>query len=145
MSTKKERLEAICRLIRTKMIGNQEELQKALEDNGFSVTQATLSRDIKQLKIAKVHDGNGDYVYRLPDDQPAWPEEGDMAHPNIEFSGNLAVVRTRPGYAMGIASEIDAHASREILATIAGDDTILVIPREGYRREQVVEVLSRFV
>ena len=48
MSTKKERLEAICRLIRTKMIGNQEELQKALEDNGFSVTQATLSRDIKQ-------------------------------------------------------------------------------------------------
>lgn len=127
------------------MIGNQEELQKALEDSGFSVTQATLSRDIKQLKIAKVHGGNGDYVYRLPGERPAGGDEDGTERPNIEFSGNLAVVRTRPGYAMGIASDIDAHASREILATIAGDDTILVIPREGYGREQVVEVLSRFV
>ena len=63
MSTKKERLDAICGIIQTKVISNQEELLKELEDSGFSVTQATLSRDIKQLKVAKVHDGNGDYVY----------------------------------------------------------------------------------
>ena len=111
MSTKKERLDAICGIIQTKVISNQEELLKELEDSGFSVTQATLSRDIKQLKVAKVHDGNGDYVYRLPEEsisKQAQPE--GKKKPNIEFSGNLAVVKTRPGYAMGIASDIDSHA-----------------------------------
>ena len=59
MSTKKERLDAICRIIQTEKIGNQEELLKQLENSGFQVTQATLSRDIKQLKVIKVHDGDG--------------------------------------------------------------------------------------
>ena len=129
MSTKKERLDAICGIIQTKVISNQEELLKELEDSGFSVTQATLSRDIKQLKVAKVHDGTG---------------EGKKK-PNIEFSGNLAVVKTRPGYAMGIASDIDSHAPSEILATIAGDDTILVIPRNGVSQEKVIAALSHFI
>ena len=65
--------------------------------------------------------------------------------PNIEFSGNLAVVKTRPGYAMGIASDIDSHAPSEILATIAGDDTILVIPRNGVSQEKVIAALSHFI
>ena len=146
MSTKKERLDAICGIIQTKVISNQEELLKELEDSGFSVTQATLSRDIKQLKVAKVHDGNGDYVYRLPEEsisKQAQPE--GTKKPNIEFSGNLAVVKTRPGYAMGIASDIDSHAPSEILATIAGDDTILVIPRNGVSQEKVIAALSHFI
>ena len=66
MSTKKERLDAICRIIQTEKIGNQEALLKQLENSGFQVAHATLSRDIKQLKVAKVHDANGDYVYSLP-------------------------------------------------------------------------------
>ena len=66
MSTKKERLDAICHVIQKEKIGNQEELLKQLEEKGFPVTQATLSRDIKQLKVVKVHDENGNYVYRLP-------------------------------------------------------------------------------
>ena len=138
MSTKKERLDAICGIIQTKVISNQEELLKELEDSGFSVTQATLSRDIKQLK--------GDYVYRLPEEsisKQAQPE--GKKKPNIEFSGNLAVVKTRPGYAMGIASDIDSHAPSEILATIAGDDTILVIPRNGVSQEKVIAALSHFI
>jgi len=61
----------------------------------------------------------------------------------IEFSGNLAVIKTRPGYAMGLASDIDVNVPDEILGTIAGDDTILVIPREGYTRTQVKEALAR--
>ena len=138
MSTKKERLDAICGIIQTKVISNQEELLKELEDSGFSVTQATLSRDIKQLKV--------DYVYRLPEEsisKQAQPE--GKKKPNIEFSGNLAVVKTRPGYAMGIASDIDSHAPSEILATIAGDDTILVIPRNGVSQEKVIAALSHFI
>lgn len=146
MSTKKERLEAICRIIDTKAIGNQEELLKELENSGFSVTQATLSRDMRQLKVAKVHDGNGEYAYRLPEDNTdKQPVSKTAKNPQIEFSGNLAVVKTRPGYAMGIASDIDSHAPHEILATIAGDDTILIIPREGVSREKVITALMRFI
>lgn len=147
MSTKKERLDAICRIIETEAIGNQEELLKALTASGFYTTQATLSRDIKQLKVVKVHDGDGNYVYRLPNYAVFMQsEQGQGAsHPNIEFSGNLAVVKTRPGYAMGIASDIDTHAPREILGTIAGDDTILIIPREGISRDRIVKALSNFI
>lgn len=135
-------MDAICHIIQTKTICNQEELLRALEEGGFQVTQATLSRDIKQLKVSKVHDANGDYVYHLGDYSS--PTQATQ-RPTIEFSGNLAVVRTRPGYAMGIASDIDLHAPHEILATIAGDDTILIIPREGVSRDRVVKALSHFI
>ena len=146
MSTRKERLDAICRIIQEKAISNQEELLKELMNSGFSLTQATLSRDIKQLKIAKVHNGEGDYVYRLPQEEVAKAfSQVDRQLPYVEFSGNLAVIRTRPGYAMGIASDIDNHSRKEILATIAGDDTILVIPRDGMSREEVIEALSHFI
>lgn len=147
MSTKKERLDAICRIIQTETTSNQEELLKQLEASGFQVTQATLSRDIKQLKVIKVNDENGNYVYRLPDYSRDMQlrKEQTKHHPNIEFSGNLAVVKTRPGYAMGIASDIDTQTPHEILGTIAGDDTILIIPREGISRDNIIKALSRFI
>jgi transcriptional regulator of arginine metabolism len=154
MSTKQQRLEAICQIIQSEAIRNQEELLKHLEMQGFQFTQATLSRDIKHLKIAKAHDGADNYVYTLPD-QIRVPGAGNQGrvldtkpatgYRNIEFSGNLAVLKTRPGYAMGIASDIDAKAPREILGTIAGDDTILLIPREGISREGVIKALSQFI
>lgn len=144
MSTKKERLETICQIISEEPITNQEQLIKRLEEKGFSVTQATLSRDIRQLKVAKVHDANGLYVYCLPE-RPRFLRKKADAHPNIEFSGNLAIIKTRPGYAMGIASDIDMHAPEEILGTIAGDDTILVIPREGFDRQSVIDALAHFL
>ncbi|MDR2679661.1 MAG: arginine repressor [Tannerella sp.] len=147
MNVKKQRLSVIENIIRTEVIRSQDGLQKSLQDKGFDVTQATLSRDVKQLKIVKVHDREDRYVYMLPD--MAAREQLRPATrtgtPSVEFSGNLAVVKTRPGYAMGIASEIDEHAPEEILGTIAGDDTILVIPREGYTRIQVRTALTRFL
>ena len=85
-----------------------------------------------------MHDGKGAYVYCLP--HAALPATSTSSsgqpgiHPAIEFSGNLVVVKTRPGHAMGIAFDIDANVLPEIMATIAGDDTILIIPREGYDR-----------
>ncbi|MDR1555853.1 MAG: ArgR family transcriptional regulator, partial [Tannerellaceae bacterium] len=117
MTLRKERLEAISRIIRTEKIRNQEELLTRLQTSGFSATQATLSRDIKQLKIARVHDGNDTYVYQ-PTEAAQTSALGMRS--SLEFSGNLAVIKTRPGYAMGIASDIDAGAPREILATVAG-------------------------
>ncbi|MEG1544974.1 MAG: ArgR family transcriptional regulator [Tannerellaceae bacterium] len=147
MRTKKERLEAICRIIETDIVSNQEELLQQLNANGFSITQATLSRDIKFLKVAKAHDELGNYSYRLSDTGNGMQAKQKQAkkQSDIEFSGNLAVVKTRPGYAMGIASDIDTQAPDEILGTIAGDDTILIIPREGYSRESIAKALSRFI
>jgi len=147
MRVKKERLDTICRIITTEEIGNQEELLNKLNEYGFSITQANLSRDIKQLQIVKVHNGNDNYVYKLPDHVMAVKTEKPQFqyHPDIKFSGNLAVVKTRPGYAMGIASDIDTLAPQNILGTIAGDDTILVILQEGSNRKSMADVLARFL
>ena len=147
MSAKKNRLSTIENLLRTEIVRSQVDLQKALVDRGFDVTQATLSRDIRQLKIVKTRDSEGMFRYILPDMSSA---ELHFATPlfdasTVEFSGNLAVVKTRPGYAMGIASDFDNLAPDEILGTIAGDDTILVIPREGFTQKQIKDVLIRIL
>ena len=146
MKTKQERLQEIRHIITTQNIESQDELLQLLNEKGYSTTQATLSRDIRKLKIAKIH-VNGSYVYRFPDHVSTQQTQNKQTelYPNIEFSGNLAVVKTPPGYAMGVASDIDRHAPKEIVGTIAGDDTILIIPREGYNRDQVAEALARFI
>lgn len=145
MKTKQERLQDIRHIITTQDIESQEELLRLLNEKGYSTTQATLSRDIRQLKIAKIH-VNGSYVYRFPEHTITQTQNNStQIYPNIEFSGNLAVVKTPPGYAMGIAYDIDTHSPKEIVGTIAGDDTILIIPREGYSRESVAKALERFI
>jgi transcriptional regulator of arginine metabolism len=146
MNARKERLDTIRRIIQTDAVHTQEELLKRLESCGVSITQATLSRDIRQLKVARIHDGNESYVYRLPE-TPAGSPAGTLRNSEgqIEFSGNLAVVKTRPGHAMAVAYDIDTHTPPEILGTVAGDDTILIIPREGYDRKSVAEAINRFI
>ena len=147
MNAKEQRLSAIESIIRAEVIRSQDDLQKSLIEKGFDVTQATLSRDIRQLKIIKTHDSQGRYVYILPDmtmQEPRLPT-ALLDESAVEFSGNLAVIKTRSGYAMGLASDIDDHAPEEILGTIAGDDTILVIPRDGYTRVQVRAALAKFL
>ncbi|MDR0758038.1 MAG: ArgR family transcriptional regulator [Tannerella sp.] len=145
MNAKERRFQIICDILRKEIIRSQDDLLKSLCGRGYNVTQATLSRDIKQLKIIKRHDTNDLYVYTLPETAPAAGETTAPCPLRIEFSGNLAVIKTRPGYAMGIASDIDAHALDEILGTIAGDDTILVIPRDDYSREEVTAALAPFI
>ena len=147
MNARKQRLSVIENILRTEVIRSQDDLQKSLTDRGFEVAQATLSRDIRQLKIVKTPDSEGNYMYILPEmaiKEPSLPVPL-FDEPTVEFSNNLAVIKTRPGYAMGIASDIDKHAPEEILGTIAGDDTILVIPREGYSRIQISEVLTKLL
>ncbi|MDO5571573.1 MAG: arginine repressor [Bacteroidales bacterium] len=155
MKNKKERLLAIREIVTEKKIGSQDDLLKLLVEKGFDLTQATLSRDLKQLQIAKVADKDGSYVYILPE----MGGVGKIVHTktfgdgsfgasgfiSIEFSNHVAVIRTRPGYASSIAYDIDVASPREILGTIAGDDTILLIPREEYTREEIIKALSVFI
>lgn len=122
---------------------------KELNDRGFELTQATLSRDIKELKIMKVPTTHGTYMYQLSEVMPGLAAEAptlsSYGFVNIQFSKHLAVMKTRPGYAMAIAGEIDKSASHCILGTVAGDDTILLIPKEDKSREEVLAALSSFI
>lgn len=151
MKIKTQRLNVIRQLIAENKVGSQEELLNLLEAQGFSTTQATLSRDLKTLKVAKRPDIEGGYSYVLPEDdeQREEDENGDVfpvsGLESIEFSGNMAVIKTRPGFANSIASVIDSQQPHEILGTIAGDDTILLISREGISRPDVVNALSVFM
>ena len=140
---KEHRLQIITRIINNEVIRSQDDLAKSLAEKGIYVTQATLSRDMKELRLVKKHDANNLYVYALPETTPTTTasETNESNRLRIEFSGNLAILKTLPGYAMAIAFEIDKNNPQEIAGTIAGDDTILVIPREGYSREQVAGAL----
>ena len=143
MNPKKDRLVAIGNIIKENAIESQEELLNILKSKGFEVTQATLSRDIKQLKIIKFPDAGGKYIYALSKENNYTNIPDGFA--TIEFSGQLAVMKTRPGYASAVASDIDTKAQHEIMGTIAGDDTILIIPREGITRKEIIDVLSNFI
>ncbi|MCI1639875.1 MAG: hypothetical protein LKI42_01200 [Bacteroidales bacterium] len=150
MSAKTERLAILRRLIRTRKVSNQEDICSLLGTEGHKITQATLSRDLKALKVFKAPDGSGGYHYSLPDmpESDVAGERGSMpivGIKSIEFSGQLAVIRTRPGYANMVGSILDANIKREIMGTIAGDDTLLLIIREGYGAEQVLSMISEFI
>ncbi len=151
MNIKSKRLLAIKNIITSQKVSSQEELLFLLEKSGFVTTQATLSRDLKFLKVAKVPDAQAGYVYSLH--EVAGKSADDVVSDDfpvsgietIEFSLNLAVIKTKPGFANGIASVIDSHGLYEILGTIAGDDTILLIAREGVSKPDVVNALSLFI
>ena len=154
MRFKNDRLEAIKLLISSQEIGSQKELLEALEAEGFIVTQATLSRDLKQLKVAKAASMNGRYVYVLPNEtmyrrvQKPLPTREMMLTPgflSIQFSGNIGVIKTRPGYASSIAYNIDNSNIPEILGTIAGDDTIMIVVTEGVQEFEIIDLLHELV
>jgi transcriptional regulator of arginine metabolism len=148
VKAKKERLKEIEKIVQTEAISSQEDILKLLISNGFEISKATLSRDIKKLKLIKIHDVDNRYLYVLPNKtEPKREKQHSIVGEDstIEFSGNFAVIKTRPGYAMGIASDIDKHYVDEIVGTIAGDDTILVFPRDGYSKVQILSVLEKFL
>ena len=154
MKVKNNRLEALRLIISSQQLGSQDELLTALQNEGFKLTQATLSRDLKQLKVAKAASMSGNYVYVLPNETmykrvntPNTIREM-MKVPgfiSINFSGNIGIIKTRPGYASSIAWNIDNSNIPEILGTIAGDDTIFIVIKEGVKHQQIINTLSDVV
>jgi len=118
---------------------------------GMEVTQATLSRDLKSLQVIKVSDAKVGYAYRLSSSDLLHSSQGEANSSRlnfladgvlgIEFSGNLGVIKTLPGFAPSTALAIDESGCVEILGTIAGDDTILVVLRDGVGRNDVIRAL----
>lgn len=149
MKKKRNRLQVITEILRSHVVASQEELLDLLAEHDLHVTQATLSRDLKQLKVAKTPLPNGTYKYVLPAITKTISPQGTFNQSsanngifNLEFSGNLAVMKTKPGYASAIAWDIDNMGANEILGTIAGDDTILIIPRDGVSRHDIIDLLN---
>ena len=151
MKEKNNRLEALRLIISSQQLGSQEELLNALQREGYQLTQATLSRDLKQLKVAKASTLSGNYIYVLPNEtmykrvSTASSLREMMQVPgfiSINFSGNMGVIKTRPGYASAIAWNIDRSDIPQIMGTIAGDDTIFIVTREGSSHQEVIDALS---
>ena len=144
MNQKSKRLSIIRKIIRSEYISSQEELIKRLEECGVQVTQSTLSRDLKYMHVAKVPHKETGYIYVLPnnsrDDLVISPNITDNII-DIAFSGNMCVICTKPGYASAISVPIDNKGINEILGTIAGDNTILLILRDGFDMDSLMEQL----
>lgn len=156
MKNRKRRVELIVDLIKNNCISSQEELSKLLSENGFNVTQATLSRDLKMLKTTKVPTDRGTYMYILPDnnsvkdkllasEQTSLSPHYQAGFISLEFSENIAIIKTRNGYAQGLAYDIDMSRTPEIVGTLAGTDTIMAVLRPGIDHERAREVFSRFL
>ena len=135
MKGRNVRLKSIKKLIKSCRIESQETLLGLLQQEGYEVTQATLSRDLKLLKVGKVSDGHDGYVYTLPDDENRQDSELTMAQDflrgyiSIECSGNIAVIKTYSGHAIG---------------TIAGgDNCVFACIREGYTGNQFIASLKQ--
>ena len=127
MKVKNSRMETLKMLISSQELSSQEEVLKALSKEGYKLTQATLSRDLKQLKVAKAASMNGKYVYVLPNEtmykrvsNPRSLKEMMMTPGflSINFSGNMIVIKTRPGYASSIAYKFKKKKFREKLGKL---------------------------
>lgn len=151
MKNKVKRIAAIKEIISTTEIGSQDELLQRLAKEGFELTQGTLSRDMKQLKVVKTTNSSGMYVYKLPTQQEGGEvveqarSTQDSVLVSLDFSSNIVVIHTRPGYASSMAYEIDVQASDVILGTVAGDDTIIAVKKEDLSQQDVIDALSRFI
>lgn len=155
MKNKTNRLDTIKMLISSKEICSQEELLEYLRKEGLGVTQATLSRDLKQLKVAKASSMTGRYAYVLPNSTVyrRLPDNNYQVREMMKFNGfisihfslNIAVIRTRPGYASSLAYDIDNHIIPEIIGTIAGDDTIMLVLREGVTHDEAKKALQAVI
>src|SRR5687768_16263247 len=143
MPTSQSERRAIVRdIIATHEVTSQSELVALLAERGVEATQATVSRDLEDLGIDKIRGADGRVSYALP-------APGGLAQilrqfvVEIDASGNLAVVRTPPGAAGTVASAIDSARLQDVLATLLGDDTLIVVAREGVRGRALVDRLGK--
>ncbi len=145
MATKSERLSEIRKIINTNKIHRQEELLSLLVNRGYDTTQATLSRDLRELKVGKIHDIHFGTIYFIPEEIILL--DGEVKPPlqgivSLEVSGQMGVLKTLPGFANSVAVKVDEKEIPGIMGTIAGNDTILMILKEGVGKQQALDALG---
>jgi transcriptional regulator of arginine metabolism len=146
------RLKAVRKLIKTSRINSQEALLGLLEKEGFALTQATLSRDLKALNVGKLSDGQGGYFYSLPGGEERREIERSYIHDflkgyiSIDWSDNIVIVKTYSGHADPVAVALDSFGFDEVLGTIAGrDNAVAVFLREGYSGEDFMKRMKEIM
>ena len=142
---KKNRHKKIIEIIEKYDVETQEELASCLKQMGIEVTQATVSRDIKEMQLVKIPYGTGRYRYAFPPESNHLHNESKMQRlfrevvKRIEFSENMVVIKTQPGAGSSVAFCLDNAHWDEIMGTIAGDDTVFVVVRHKEFAEDIVQ------
>jgi transcriptional regulator of arginine metabolism len=143
---KAQRHNAILRLLREHAVPSQERLRALLARGGFDVTQATLSRDIRELGLVKQTAADGTQHYAAPPDEIVPPPSLAGFLPSLllrsDGVGPLLVVRTPTGGANALAAALDREAWPEVLGTLAGDDTVLIVTRSSAARRKLARRLA---
>ncbi len=138
------RQKQIMELIRDHIINNQDALQELLKEKGFPVTQATISRDIRELNLIKKADKDGVYRYIIPE---APLPQSDMLSGNIikvDYASNTVVIKCRSGTAQAVCTVLDDMVRPEVVGTLAGDDTIFILIRTvDQAKHFVAEILQK--
>lgn len=145
---KLRRQQLILEIIEEKAVTTQEELAQELKSRGIETTQATISRDIKELRLIKVPTGGDTYRYARPQQQLDTPRLYERLRRlfndsvvGIDYSENIIIIRTLPGAAQGVAYAVEQMGWKEIIGTVAGDDTILAVIKP---KEMVGQMIERF-
>jgi len=148
MKEKEKRQETIVKIISSQKVRSQEDIKESLKSMGINITQATLSRDLKELKVYKKPVENNEYEYAIPSAMNTIQNGKTTLIKNevtLEFSGNIAVLKTRPGNAGSVAYDIDSNNPSEVIGTIAGDDTIIMVMREGVSHDELFQSFIKFI
>lgn len=148
---KAERHEKILEIINQQVIETQEELAECLKQQGFKITQATISRDIKELRLVKKATGDDRYRYAVQGDK--YLAGGQTRTRRIikdsvigvDFSENLIVVKTTPGAAQAVALVIDNEGFGEIIGTVAGDDTVIAVVKPISAVSRIVKKIKSYL
>lgn len=151
MKERSTRLKAVRKLIKNNRIESQDELLQLLQKEGYEVTQATLSRDLKLLRVGKVSDGQSGYVYTLPEEADSrenkqiYVQDFLRGYVSIDYSGNIVVIKTFGGHADSVSNALDALNMDEILGTVAGDNCIFACLREGLTGKDFMTALKKII
>ncbi len=140
MNNKFDRHRIIREIITKNKISRQEDLLLLLLNRGFDLTQATLSRDLRDLKVGKIYDTHLGSIYFIPNEESDQPLRGAIS---LQFSKNLAILKTEGGFANSVAVRLDNANIEEVIGTLAGNDTILIVFREDVSKENYLLALSK--
>lgn len=149
---KSQRQRKIIEIVENRSIETQEDLADELKQEGFNVTQATVSRDIRELHLIKIPAGNNRYRYAVPESKV--PSSGGSSRTRrvlqdsvvgVDYSENIIVVRTTAGAAQTVALIIDNEKWGNIIGTVAGDDTVIVVVKPKSAVQKVLQRLDEFL
>lgn len=148
---KASRHKKIIDIIEKQVIETQDELAEQLKKEGYKVTQATVSRDIKELRLVKLATGDNEYRYAVPGDRLLTSSHSKNKRifkdsvVSLDFSENIILVKTTPGAAQAVALVIDNENQKEIIGTVAGDDTVLAVVKPKAAVQRLIQHFNTYL